>query len=138
MHGTTRARHATAENAANTLVPKTDAKNWNATREFADNGSGYAGLHWRARPGRDHDCTRLERDEIGEADRVIPDDLRLFTELAEIARNIEHEGIVIVDDENQSAPEGSAPKAWKSRCALARVSSYSVSGSDIAVIPPPA
>ena len=32
---------------------------------------------------------RLKRDEIGDADRVIPDDLRLFTE--EIARNIEHE-----------------------------------------------
>ncbi|MEY9126951.1 hypothetical protein ABIA45_007226 [Bradyrhizobium sp. USDA 336] len=40
------------------------------------------------RAGRDHDCTRLKRDEI-DADRVIPDDLRLFTE--EIARNIEHE-----------------------------------------------
>lgn len=84
-----RARHATAENVSNTLVPKTDAKNWNATREFADNASGYGGLRWRARAGRDHDCRRLKRDEIGDADRVIPDDLRLFTE--EIARNIEHE-----------------------------------------------
>jgi hypothetical protein len=56
----------------------------------------------------------------------------------EIAGNIEHEGIVIIDDDNQNAPAGSVPNASKIRSALVSVSSYSASGFDRAVIPLPA
>ncbi|GEC56682.1 hypothetical protein BEL01nite_57250 [Bradyrhizobium elkanii] len=138
MHRTTGAHNPAAENAPNTLVPKTDAENWDVARKFADNRCGYPGLHWCAGAGRDDDRPWLERNKIGAADRVIPDNFGFCTKLAEVARNIENEGVVIVDDEDQNTPDGSALKASNSRWALASVSSYSASGSDIAVIPPPA
>lgn len=138
MRGTTGTDHAPSENAADTLVSKTDAKNGDAPRKLADDGSGNAGFHWRAGAGRNDDCARLERNEIGDADRVISDDFCLCTQHAKITCNIEYEGIVIIDDENQDAPGISESKASKRRCALASVFSYSASGVDIAVIPPPA
>ncbi|MGY2843399.1 hypothetical protein ACVIWU_006725 [Bradyrhizobium sp. USDA 4509] len=138
MHGTICTHDASPENAPDTLVTETDAKDWDTTRKFADNRGGYTGLHGSAGAGRYDDCARLERSEFSDADRITSDYLRLCTKLAEIARNVEYEGIVVVDDDNQNAPYGSASKASNNRFALARVSSYSASGFDIAVIPPPA
>lgn len=138
MHGTMCTHDASPENAPNTLVTETDAEDWDTIRKFADNCGGYTRLHGSAGTWRYDDCAWLERSKISDTDRVISDHLRLCTKLAEIARNVGHEGIVIVDDENQNAPDGSAPKASNSRFALASVSSYSASGFDIAVIPPPA
>lgn len=71
-------------------------------------------------------------------DRVVSHNLGFFTKIVEISRNVEDEGVVVVDDDNQDAPEEARPNASKIRCALTSVSSYSAAGSDIAVIPPPA
>lgn len=57
---------------------------------------------------------------------------------AEISGDVENKRIVVVYEDNQNSPDISAPNASKMRRALARVSSYSVSGSEIAVTPQPA
>lgn len=138
VHRATCTRHPSAEYAPNTLVSEADAENWNATRKFTDDGRRYSGLNWSARTGGDDHCARLEVNEVADADHVVPEDFRCFTKLLEIAGNVEDEGVVVVDDDNQSAPDVSARNASKIRCALASVSSYSAAGSDIAVIPLPA
>lgn len=138
VHRATCTRHPSAEYAPNTLVSQADAENWNATRKFTDEGRRYSSLNWSARTGGDDQCARLEVNEVADADHVIPEYFRSFTKLLEIAGNVEDEGVVVVDDDNQSAPDVSAPNASKIRCALASVSSYSAAGSDIAVMPLPA
>ena len=70
---------------------------------------------------------------------VVADDERLGIEFGEIARDVEDEGIVIVDDQDHAAASLDAvSKAAKMRRTLARVSSYSAAGSDNSVMPPPA
>lgn len=138
VHRATCTRDASAENAANTLVSEADAQNWEPPGKFADDGGRYSGFHWSAWTGGDNDGARLEANKVAHADRVVPEHLGCLTESAEIPRNVEDERVVIVDDDDQNAPGVSAPNASNIRCALASVSSYSASGSDIAVIPLPA
>jgi len=80
----------------------------------------------------------LEPDNVRDADRVVPNDLCRLAKPVKIAGYVENKGIVIIDDYDQGAPDVSARNASKIRRALTSVSSYSDSGSDIAVIPPPA
>lgn len=138
MHRATCTRHASAENAPDTLVSQANAEKWYATRKLANDGGGYSGLKWSAGTGRDDHCARLQANKVGDADLVVPDHIRLLTKVAEIPGNVEDEGVVVVDDDNQNAPVRSARNASKIRSALASVSSYSASGSDIAVMPLPA
>lgn len=138
VHGATCTRHASAENASDALVTEANAENWDATRKLADDGHRYSGLDGRAGTGGDDHCTRPQPNKVPDADHVVPDHLRCLTKPLEIAGNVEDEGVVIVDDHNQKSPDRSARNASKMRCALASVSSYSASGSDIAVMPLPA
>jgi hypothetical protein len=79
---------------------------------------------------------RLELANLLDSDRVVADDLDGLAELDEIAGYVEDERVVVVDDQDHARP--GPPNASKIRLALVRVSSYSASGSDIAVMPPPA
>src|SRR5262245_47531475 len=86
----------------------------------------------RARPGRDHDAFHVVGDGTG-GQRVIALHFSLGAELAQVARHIVDEGIVVVDDEDH----GVLAKLSAMRFTFARVSSYSSDGSDFAVMPPP-
>lgn len=138
VHGATGSRDQATENASNALVSKTDAEDRYAAGKLTNNGRGNPGLRRRARARRDHYRAWPEPNEIANAGHVVPNHLRRFPKLAEVASDIEDEGIIIVDDHNQDVLSVSALNASKMRCAFASVSSYSVLGSDIAVIPPPA
>ncbi len=52
-----------------------------------------------------HDHARLEVNKIGDADRAVPDHFPCLTKLEEIVKNVEGEGAVVVDDDNQDAPD---------------------------------
>lgn len=138
VHGAMCTHHTSAENASNALMSKADAEDRNATGKLAYDGIRYSGLNRSAGSGRDDDCAWIEANNVADADLVVPDNLRCFTKLAKVACNVEDEGVIVVDDDDQNAPDASARNASKIRCALTSVSSYSAAGSDIAVIPPPA
>src|SRR5215469_15891910 len=138
VHGATRAYNTPTENASDTLVSEADAENRDTTRELADDGHGDSSLRWRTGPWRDDHRARSEANKIADADRVVADHLRHFTKLMKVAGYVEDKGIVVVDDQDHVAADISVRKASKMRRAFASVSSYSASGSDIAVIPPPA
>src|SRR5262249_39293395 len=138
VHGATRTYNTPTENASDALVSEADAENRDATRELADDGHGDSSLRWRTGAGRDDHSARSEPSKIADADRVVPDYLRHFPKLVKVACYVEDKGIVVVDDHDHGAADISVRNASKMRCAFASVSSYSASGSDIAVIPPPA
>ncbi len=135
VHRATCTCHAPTENVPNALVSETNSENWNATGQLADNGTGYSGFRWGAWTRRDDNCARLQINHIADAHCVVPDHLGSFAEFMQIACNVEDERVVVVDDDDQNAPDLSAQKASKIRRALASVSSYSASDFDIAVMP---
>lgn len=81
---------------------------------------------------------RIQTNEIVDRKKIVTDHLRCLTEIAEISRNIENERVVVIDNDDQDGPDPTTLNASNIRCALAKVSAYSPSGSDIAVIPLPA
>ncbi len=108
MHRVACARHMAAENTPDALVSETYAENWGAACKFADYGGRYPSLTRGARAGGDDHRARLDCHKIREAERVVADYFRCFAKLSEIASNVEDERIIVVDDDNQDAPELSA------------------------------
>src|SRR5687768_5748262 len=132
MHRALGAGDPAAKGLANGLMAEADAENGNLARQHAHDIERHPGLMRRAGAGRDHDALHILVDRIG-GNRVIAPDLGRGTELAQIARHIVDEGVVVIDDEDH---DGLA-KLWAMRFTLARVSSYSSAGRDFAVMPPP-
>lgn len=107
MHGPMRSRHPSSKSARNTLMSKANAENWYASRKVADHCCRYSRLIWGAGTGRYDHRAGIEINELANADSVVSDHFRCFTELVEIAGYVEDEGIVVIDDGNQNAPAGS-------------------------------
>ena len=80
------------------------------------------------------------REDRIDVDPVVALDLDLVAELFDIARDVEDEGIVVVDDEDHGAASASrtGSSAWNMRSAFTSDSSYSSSASERSVMPPPA
>src|SRR5690606_31456616 len=86
--------------------------------------------------GRDDDVRRGKARDLGERHGIVARHRAGPAELADVARQVVGEGVVVVDQKDgHDAPP--APSASCSARAFARVSSYSATGSESATMPPP-
>lgn len=104
MHRSPRTRDASTENLANTLMSKTDAQNWQAAGDLADDSFRYSRVTWCAGPRGDDHCARIELRKLAHGDRVVSHNLSPLTKPMEIPGYVENEGVVVVDDDNQGPP----------------------------------
>src|SRR5215471_16634699 len=95
---------------------------------------GNPGLIRRARPGRDDDVARRHGHDVFHGQRVRSLDNGSFAQLANVAREVVHERIEVVDHEDHV----DVTRASMMPRALWNVSWYSCSASESATIPPPA
>src|SRR5438876_945538 len=72
-----------------------------------------------------------------DVDRVVPHDLELGAELAEVLDEVVGERVVIVDDEDHPPTPAAMRSASSIPCPLEHVSSHSVFGSESATMPAP-
>lgn len=85
-------------------MSEANPKNWDETRELPDDGSRYSGLRWCAWARRYDYGAWFELSKIADADGVVSDHLGCLAKLVEVAGNIEHERVIVIDDEDHDAP----------------------------------
>src|SRR5687768_9506837 len=134
MDGTHRTNDVAAVCGADALVAETDAENRCRGPETAHDPGRYPGFGRRAGSRGDDDVARAELLDLVQRQRIVAADDRVPAELAHITREVVHERVVIIDEQNHT---GAASASIMPR-ALSSVSRYSCSGFESAMIPPPA
>src|SRR5687767_10679588 len=120
-------------------MAEADAEDRHRRTEALDGGNRDAGVLGTARAGRNHDPRRRQRRDLVQRDLVVAAHRHLGAELAQVLGEVEGERIVVVDQEDHHRSSRCASsRARKSACALLRVSSYSVAGTESATMPAPA
>src|SRR5205814_8638658 len=89
----------------------------------------FAGRAW---PRRDDDVRGSELLDLLERRGVVPSYDGLLPQLLHVTRQVVHEGVVVVDEQDHGSRAAIRPRA------LSSVSRYSCAGSESATIPPPA
>ncbi len=135
VHELGRAHHAAAESLAERLVAETDAEHGHGSA--AQELEADARLIGGAGPRGDHDLLRLLPEGLVHGQGVVPDDLHLRPQLAEVLVEVERERVVVVDEQDHASPPAWR-RASKSAPAFAFVSRSSAAGSESATIPAPA
>ena len=130
VHGAAGAHDAGAVRGADALVTEADAEDRDRGAKAADDIGRDPGLGGRAGAGRQDDVRGGRRRDLIERDRVVPADDGVMAQLAHVPREVVHERIIVVDEEDHASAAISAR-------ALSSVSRYSASGSESATIPPP-
>src|SRR5690349_6842686 len=97
MYGAGGANDLASKCFANRLVPEADAEDRDFSRKAADRRNRNSGIGGSTRPGRDHDSTTFAFINLIQCDRVVPEDLRIGSELAEILHEVVGERIEVVD-----------------------------------------
>src|SRR6185369_8572977 len=128
-----------AKRFANRLVPEADAEDRDLSCEAAYRRNRNSGIGGSTRPGRDHDSTAFTFINFIQCDRVVAEDLRIGSELAEVLHEVVGERIEVVDDQQHTyAPASAMAMAFCSARDLFSVSSYSLLGCESATMPAPA
>src|SRR5687768_17598314 len=134
VDGTHRTHDVAAVGGADALVAETDAENRRRRPEAAHEIGRNPGLGRRAGSRGDDDVAGTKLPDLVQRQRVVAADHCLPAELAHITREVVHERVVVIDEQNHT---GAASASIMPR-ALSSVSRYSCSGFESAMIPPPA
>ena len=107
--------------------------------------AGQSGLVRGAGAGAHQQPVGLKRHHIIDRRNIIPDDLQLGAQLAQVLDQVVGERIVIINDQNHEEASFrfaaycfEIARAFNIPFALLQVSRYSVSGSESATMPAPA
>lgn len=119
-----------AQRCGNGLMAQTDAQQGNRGRKPPHYRQRTAGFARRARPGRQENRSRAPAGDVVQFQRVVAAHDGLLAQLLQVAGEIVHEAVVVVDQQNHR-------NASSSPLALHQVSSYSACGLDWATTPPP-
>ena len=126
VHHLGRPHHLAAEHLAHALVAEAHAEDRPHAGEAADHLVGQAGVVGGARAGRHEHAIGLEREYLLDGELVGPVDQGLGAELAQVLHQVEHERVVVVDDQHPSAHGAStvavAPDAPRSGSLSQRLS----------------
>lgn len=95
-----RAHNRRAVRRAYTLMTETHTEDRNRRTEATHELCRDAGLSRRARPRRQHDVARSERLHFIERERIVAADERVAAQLADVAREVMDERIVVVDQKD--------------------------------------
>src|ERR687887_2791856 len=98
MHDRWCPNNLTAEGCADTLVAQTNAENRYTLSKATNDIAGDARLLGCAGTGRNKDFIRMQSLDFIQRDFIIPKDLHIGAQLAEIMEQIVGEGIVVVDE----------------------------------------
>jgi len=97
VHDLRRADDLASEGCPNALVSQADTEDRGRLTEAADHVAGDAGLFGSAWAGGDDDLTGFEPFDLFQGNFVVPKDLHLCSQLAEIVKEIVGERVVVVD-----------------------------------------
>ena len=140
MHRLAGADDAAPQRLGHRLVPQAHPQHGNAAPQLAHHLKRDARLTRGARAGRDDDRGGLAGGDLGHRHCVVAHHLRRHPQFLEVAGQVEHEAVVVVDQQNRAVGHVRAyamPNTRSRPEALCRVSVYSASGSDWATTPPP-
>ena len=98
-----------AEHLAHALVAQAHPEHRPHAGEAADDLVGQAGVVGGARTRGDEHAVGLEGDDLLDGEVVVPMDDRLGPELAQVLHQVEHERVVVVDDQHPSTHVGREP-----------------------------
>src|SRR5215472_1076365 len=129
--------HRCAECAAQRLVPKADAEDWQPPAQPSYRRHRDPRVLRPARTGR-HD-ERVVATQLVDTDGVVAEDLRLSTELRQVLHQVVGEGVVVVDDRDPRVhvSDSACSTAANMAPAFSSVSSYSRAGWESATTPAP-
>src|SRR5436190_13139622 len=113
------------------LVAETHAEDRGGGTEPPDDVGGDPRFAGRAWPRRDDDVRGSELLDLLERRGVVPSYDGLLPQLLHVTRQVVHEGVVVVDEQDHGSRAAIRPRA------LSSVSRYSCAGSESATIPPP-
>jgi len=97
MHGAPGALHEPAEDFAHHLMAEADAEDGKLAREFAHDFHRLSRLVRGAGTGRNDDGLCLQ---IAARDGIVAHDAGGLSKLFEVARDVVHEAVVVIDDED--------------------------------------
>src|SRR5919201_4329327 len=138
MHDLCGTPHGAAIGFAQALMTKTHAERWQRRSEFEEQILADAGIRRRPRPRRKHGGHRIQFDDLGEGNLIVPPDRDSFTQLAQILHEVVRERVIVVDHQDELARGHGQPEpssAWSNAEALLRVSRNSSAGTESATMP---
>ena len=100
VHQVRRGDYATAENLANRLVAQANTQNRLLGFKGLDDFQRDARLIRGPRSRRNHDAFRVELGNLRDIDLVVPENLDLLSQFAQVLDKIVGKGIVIIDHQN--------------------------------------
>src|SRR5215510_15341213 len=127
-----------AERAAQRLVPKADAEDWQTPAQLSYRLHRDPRVLRPARTGRDD--KRVVATQLLDADGVVAEHLWVSTQLRQVLHQVVCEGVVVVDDRNPCVhvSDSACSTAANMAPAFSSVSSYSRAGWESATTPAPA
>ena len=112
MHDLRRPHDLAAEDLADALVPEAHAEHRDTAREMGDDLVGQPGILGASRAGADQHTVGLDLLDLVDRQGIAAVHERLGTQLAQVLDEVEHERVVVVEDEDPGGHSGADPIAW--------------------------